>query len=237
MKKISSYEVIAPEYYDPIRHPTCANFRQASYLILSDWLSTFPIEDSLIYEVGAGKSLLLEILNEFNREPKQTIISDLSPSMLAYSKSLADDKTRFELVAASNLPVEAATVDLVVSSLGDPYNDKKFWEEMQRVLKKGGLVFFTTPSFNWAKAFRPDDEFNKTTAEFELQDSRHVFVPSFIFSKKQQTDLLEETGFHLEDYKQVSLIDIKTTKLSPKLLVEDMNLNQNIVEGYKVTKK
>lgn len=57
----STFDVVAPEYYDPVRHPTCGNFRRASEILLAKWLSKFEgIRE--VCEVGAGKSVVAELL-------------------------------------------------------------------------------------------------------------------------------------------------------------------------------
>ena len=77
------------------------------------------------------------------------------------------------VVAASNqLPLADSSVQRVVASLGDPYNEPSFWTESKRVLEPDGLVIFTTPSHEWAFAFRrdPSPGSGASRAEFVLRN-------------------------------------------------------------------
>src|SRR5216683_2735662 len=100
---VASYELVAQEYYDAERHPTCANFREASRLLFRRWLSLVP-NRKLICELGAGKSLLAEILTEALRSLDTVTLVDESPSMLAYSRALKEVGVRLDLASVFALP-------------------------------------------------------------------------------------------------------------------------------------
>src|SRR5438132_3045781 len=104
---LESYEEIASEYYDRTRHPTCANFREASARILRVWLRRLSVERGQVCEVGAGDSLLAELLLEAGKEPRGVIISDPSPSMLEFSKKWVNRGAELSLNRAEMLPVAA----------------------------------------------------------------------------------------------------------------------------------
>jgi len=192
----SPYELAASEYYDPLRHPTCAAFRAASILLLKPVLADPP--SGLILEVGAGCSLVYEVAPQF---ANRTIVSDVEPTMLTYSARLATVRRRLLVVmSATRLAVKNGGVELIVASLGDPYNVEPFWRECARTLTSGGRVAFTTPSFSWSEGFRPDTEAD--VAEFELADGREVALPSFILSRAEQQELIRSAGLevgHVED--------------------------------------
>ena len=233
----ASYEQIASEYYDPERHPTCANFREASAVILRGWLQSFPPARGIVCEAGAGKSLLAELLAE--RDPsalRGLLITDASPSMLRYSGEWESRGARLSLCEASDLPVGDGEVGLLVSSLGDPYNEPAFWDEARRVLSPGGRVFFTTPSHEWATAFRAGAAGAEAmAAAFDLSDGRKLLVPSWIYTDGGQRSLVEGHGLSVEEVVDVRLSELKSGKISPKLVLE-VHEDPVVVTGYLVTK-
>lgn len=229
---LASYEEIASEYYDPSRHPTCANFREASALILRKWLQDFPHREGLFCEVGAGNSLLAELLAV--QEPRATrlIITDSSPSMLSYSRRWADKRTHLVMADSTMLPIASGSLDLLVSSLGDPYNEFRFWREAYRTLGSGGVVFFTTPSYDWATAFRAEGDRNEVErAAFELLSGERVYVPSKIYPSNEQIELIGKAGLVVKEYTQIALSEITISPLSPKLLT-NRGSNASVLEGY-----
>lgn len=227
-----SYDNIASEYYDRTRHPTCANFREASACILKEWLQRYGVDHVQICEVGAGNSLLAELLVAMNHDLDQVLISDLSPGMLEYSKKWVKHGAKLLLNKAEMIPVASESLGLLVSLLGDPYNEPAFWAEAYRTLRPGGLVFFTTPAHEWAKAFRSQSEpHGIISAEFELRDGRKVRVPSWIYPVEQQVALIRSKGLEVREVKQVLLSALTSEDLSPKLLVtQDVDIN--VVTGY-----
>lgn len=232
---LGTYEDIALEYYDPIRHPTCANFHKASGHLLSKWLKQFHIENGWLCEVGPGKSLLAELLDEQGATLDRLILVDSSISMLAYSKPWAVKGAHFLLGDALRLPIPSESIELLVSSLGDPYNEyneRRFWKEVYRVLRPGGISFFTTPSYEWASTFRSESDI--IWAEFELLDGRHVRVPSWIYPEDKQLKIFRDSGFFVKDVVQVSLSALKSETISPKLLIGKSNMS--IVTGYALFK-
>lgn len=232
---VASYEDIAAEYYDPSRHPTCANFREASALLLSRWLQEIPTDSGWFCEVGAGKCLLAELLAAKGQARPHLIIADSSPSMLSYSRQWASAKTHLVLGDSLMLPIASRSLDVLVSSLGDPYNVPSFWSEIYRVLRPGGTAFFNTPSYDWAVSFRGRFKSNDTTAEFELRDGERVDVPSWIYPSSEQIKMIEKSGLLTKEYTKVSISEITATPLSPKLLTE-RGFDADVVEGYSAVK-
>src|SRR5580658_7644900 len=100
--KPSSYEDVAAEYYDSERHPTCANFRGASRLLLRTWL--VGKRNTRLCEIGAGKSVVAEILSDLGYPLGHVTLVDDSPSMLGYSKHWIRDGAKLELGSSSHLP-------------------------------------------------------------------------------------------------------------------------------------
>jgi len=123
---LSTYEEIAPEYYDSDRHPTCANFRAASHQSLLKFLRSADVNGKIVCEVGPGKSLLAEVLAELDCRPAEIILIDLSPSMLRYSAQSGSRQKHAIIGDGRILPLRGRSIDLLVSSLGDPYNEISF---------------------------------------------------------------------------------------------------------------
>jgi len=232
-----TYEDLAAEYYDAVRHPTCANFREASSYVLGPWLATRVPPRATIYDVGAGRSLVAELAGS-DRDLDGLVLVDSSPTMLAYSIEWVKRGARLVEAPAERLPAAAESVDALVASLGDPYNTPEFWAEAQRVVRPGGRVFFTTPSHEWAVAFRTrdDGESALTRAEFELADGRRIAVLSHILAVGAQVTLIERAGFVVDEIAGVRLDALTATPVSGKLLVARGSAAA-IVYGYHVTKR
>jgi SAM-dependent methyltransferase len=234
---LGTYEDFASEYYDSIHHPTCANFREGSSYVLSGWLKNFPIADSWLCEVGPGKSLIAENLVALSIKLARLILIDSSPSMLAYSKQWANVGAHLLLGNAVTLPLASESIGLLVSSLGDPYNKRRFWKEVNRVLRPGSMVLFTTPSYDWAYAFRDrGNEDAMKWAEFVLSNGRRVRVPSLIYPIDEQLKLVKESGFLVKEIASVPISALKRECLSPKLLIE-RGSNASVVTGYALVKR
>jgi SAM-dependent methyltransferase len=227
----ASYDLVAKEYYDPARHPTCANFREASGIIFHQWLSQLS-DEGRICEVGAGKSLMAEILAEETKSLKRLTLVDESESMLHYSGSLKDAGARLVVASALRLPLDPESFDVVASCLGDPYNCTAFWAEVRRVLKPNGICLFTTPSWEWATAFRDStDSSSMHNSVFELSDGSRISLPSHIYSEHDQVRLIESVGLTVSDVAHVPLRDLAEQNLSPKLLTSRGG-DANVVTGY-----
>jgi ubiquinone/menaquinone biosynthesis C-methylase UbiE len=227
---VVEYEDLAAEYYDPFRHPTSANFREGSSQILADWLSPLP-EDARVCEVGAGDSIVAAVLAAAGRTLERLLITDNSPKMLSYSSRWKALGARTALAGATDLPVDAGEVDVLVASLGDPYNTSSFWVEAKRVLSPGGSCFYTTPSNQWALALRRESGL-ESWAVFETVSSESVRVPSLVFDEPQQRGLIENAGLKAYDVCHFSRSSLRHSPvISPKLLVLP-DPEEPIVTGY-----
>jgi ubiquinone/menaquinone biosynthesis C-methylase UbiE len=231
---LALYQDIAAEYYDPERHPTCANFREASSLLLDKWLRTAK-PDGVFCEVGAGDSLLAELLRGSGISARELIITDSSPAMLSYSKRWSSTGTYLVLSDAIRLPFPDHKLDLLVSSLGDPYNLTEFWDEVCRVLRPSGVALYTTPAYAWAKAFRTKSNGDLKSAQFDLLDGGSVDLPSWIYPVQEQVEIIEKSGLEVVEKSSVSIFEIGSNHLSPKLMIE-RGSDAEVVEGYLITR-
>jgi SAM-dependent methyltransferase len=236
-ESLGTYEELAEEYYDASRHPTCANFRQASAVLLRKWSSNLPSELGSSCEIGPGRSLLAEFRTLGKFSTRALLLVDSSPSMLEHSRFYSGYGQRGIIGAATALPVKDDSVEFVASFLGDPYNVPEFWREVYRVLKVGGKFVFTTPSYEWASAFRAGlGAEEKASAEFLLSNGRKVFVPSFILPEKKQRELIASANFQILDFAGVRASDLGHQRLSPKLMVNNTK-ELVVVTGYLCEKR
>jgi SAM-dependent methyltransferase len=211
---VGAFDEIAAEYYDPSRHPTCANFRFASSLLLAEWLKDY--RDETLCEVGCGKSLAAEILFRHDSFLPRIMLTDDSAIMLEYSRPWGAQGAQLKVASADALPIRSGSVQYLISSLGDPYNSRTFWQEAARVLGPNGRVLYTTPANDWSEAFRRGAAADE--AEFELADGRHVTIHSCIYPEAGQIQLIEEAGLRVKEVSNVTVKDLIGQPLSAKLL-------------------
>jgi len=231
---LSSFDDVSDEYYDASRHPTCNNFRFGSSLIIADWLVSAP-EGATICEVGAGKSIVAEQLTARELPLERLWITDQSAPMLEYSQQFRNVGATLLLADAEKLPLRDQVLDYLVASLGDPYNKATFWSEAARVIKPGGNILFTVPSYEWAMCYRSKTigEFEFDRAEFELRDGRHVFLPSYIYLESDQKLIIEKAGLRVVDVKHILIKDLQDQKISTRLCAE-RGAYGKVVTGYSV---
>lgn len=226
----TSYDDVAAEYYDRTRHPTCDNFRDASRILAISFLELHGKDAQAEFcDIGAGRSLLAELIPQTGRLDHLCLI-DKSGFMLEYS---TDWKWRGARVivgdATKSIPLNSASIDVALASLGDPYNISGFWRELHRILRPGGYALFTTPSFEWASAFR--GQAAAAIAEFELADGRALSLPSYVYEPSVQVGLISESGLLVDSVIQVAVSALKTPHLSPKLALL-LDTNGSVVTGF-----
>jgi SAM-dependent methyltransferase len=232
-----AYEMLAREYYDPARHPTCANFRESSKLIAEAWRRHIAVGGP-VCEVGCGLSVAAELLTGAGRNLDQLLLVDSSPSMLMYSERWTRSGARLILADAARLPFADSSVRACVASLGDPYNDPDFWNEMARVVEPLGHIIFTAPSFEWASRFREQSRDCEAmdVAEFLLPDGTKLLARSVIRAADDQVALVGRTGrLRVEEVRTVTYSQVPSTRLSSKLLVAEPG-DLPVVAGFLIRK-
>jgi ubiquinone/menaquinone biosynthesis C-methylase UbiE len=190
-----SYAALAAEYYDAKRHPTSANFRWASERLLERLLPHPPGRS--LCEVGAGDSALAAWLAKRRHPLTNLLLTDASAAMLAYSERWARDGARLAVAPATALPVSDESLDLIVASLADPYDESAWWSEVSRVLTPSGRVVLTTPAIGWARAFRHGANEPTASARFVRADGKVVDVPSHIREPADERILIADAGLRL----------------------------------------
>jgi ubiquinone/menaquinone biosynthesis C-methylase UbiE len=223
---VGSYEQVASEYYDALRHPTCANFRLASAYLLERLVPDVPAEQCC--EVGAGDSLLADLIWRRREDLAGLLVTDLNPAMLEYSRRWERQGATLAVAAASQLPVPDSSLFLLVASLADPYDDDSFWEEVERVLAPGGRCVVTTPSQTWAQRFRAQGA-PLDAAEFELSDGSSVYLTSHVRSPQEERRTIERHGLRVVE-EAAAALDVLKGPISEKLLV--LRSGDAVVNGF-----
>jgi SAM-dependent methyltransferase len=225
---ISTYDDVATEYYDPQRHPTCANFSELSDVFLGERIWKYSAAASTL-EVGAGRSTVAPVLEREKLPLEQLTLLDQSPGMLEHSREWATRGPRLLLGDACRTGLPSANFRLIVSALGDPYNCPAFWREVFRLLEPGGICLFSTPAPEWATRFRPPQA--RAYAEFVIADGSTVLVPSNIPPLDQQIRMIADAGLHVVEVLGLSAEDLSGPR-SPKLLVTEATVRLSIVRGF-----
>jgi SAM-dependent methyltransferase len=225
-----TYADVADEYYDPSRHPTSANFRSASGAVVRAWLPAGDV--GTVCDVGAGESLAAEVLAEQGSSLERLTLLDSAPEMLAYSEKWLAQGAKSVVGDAEAMPFGDLEFDLVVASLGDPFNGLRFWREVARVLRPGGHAIFTTPSFEWADTFRGGHHAPPDAADFLLRDGSHILVPSVVLQERAQIDLVAQAGLSVIGVYHVLRAALRAGPISEKLNISD---TVAFVAGYLVS--
>lgn len=226
---LGSYEQVAGEYYDFDRHPTCANFREASRSLLETLVPDLPPAQAC--EVGCGDSLLASIFVQRDYELHGLLLTDAHASMLEHSRPWASHGATLSVAPARRLPVPDASLAVVVASLADPYDDASMWAEVARVLTPDGRCVVTTPSSVWGERFRSDGQ-PEGVAHFDLRDGTAINVPSYLRSPADERRLIEGHGLELVRQESIPLRAL-TAPLSNKLQV--LGPEETVVDGYLVS--
>jgi ubiquinone/menaquinone biosynthesis C-methylase UbiE len=213
---IPPYEAVAEEYYDADRHPTCRNFSDLSHRFLLERIEDLAASAKLSLEIGAGKSIVAETFVKLKIPLSRLTILDQSASMLKHSNKWISSGAISKIADARWTEFPENYFDLIVSSLGDPYDCEDFWREVRRIIVDQGIFLFTTPSFEWSSKFRGAVQLNK--AEFVLRDGEAVSVPSFTRPLTEHRNVMREFGFEIVEEVLPSIDDI-IGPVSPKLSV------------------
>lgn len=226
-----TYSELSSEYYDPVKHPTCADFRDASRKLLHALIDEGVIQiEGSVCEVGAGKSLVAEVLLDLKSNIEGLLITDISFDMLSYSRAFGDHGASLLVADAYNLPYRDQAMDLEFAILADPYNVPNYWEESARVLRPRGMTLLVVPSYIWASKFRTSDSNERNNAaRFETRSGVETFVPSYILPADEQIALAQKFGFECVDFRTVSKGQLQRSR-SPKLCL--LEPDDAIVEGY-----
>jgi SAM-dependent methyltransferase len=195
-------------------------------------LARVTVDRAAVCEVGAGRSIVPDLVPDWAERLCELVLVDASPGMLAHSAAAIEDGAVPEIANARALPFPADHFDLVIVSLGDPFNDHAFWCEMRRVLVPGGVCLFTCPAYDWAWAFRGKHGSGMTEqAEFVTKDGDACMVPSLIRPPVAQIEMIKDAGLTLIDHEAIPIDEIDERSRSWKLCAE-RGPHAPVVEGY-----
>jgi SAM-dependent methyltransferase len=185
-----------------------------------------PLES--ILEVGAGCSAVAPALTELGLPLRRLTLLDGSAKMLAHSRRWLEGGATLLIGDATATELPSETFDLIVSSLGDPYNGEGFWLEVKRLLRPHGTCLFTLPSPEWASRFRITED--ATSAEFVLKDGRSLSMPSLIPDQAAQEKIIRDAGLKIIEIQSLAGAESKRT-ISPKLRISDDPMFP-VLKGY-----
>ncbi len=228
------YTRVADEYYDPIRHPTCANFEELSKKFLEPVIRAMAGETIRVLDVGAGRSLAAAVIANFRSRLDHCVLLDISPAMLGHSSEWQKLGATLVMPDARNTGLPSNSFQVLVSSLGDPYNNAQFWAEAHRLLCEGGTCLFTTPTPEWADWFRPAAE--RSEAQFDLVNGQTIHVPSHVPSLERQVRMIQQAGFRISEIQSFFASDVSgplSAKLKPP---GDGRARIPILRGFKATR-
>lgn len=187
-------------------------------------------------EVAAGTCICGRALAPF---VKDITCLDLTEEMLAQGKKLANESKinniSFQLGNAEKLPYEAESFDLVITRLSLHHfdNPEKPFQEMQRVLKKGGRLVVWDMEATEESLREMDDKIEKmrdpshtrilSREEFEklfqknfvLQCEETTLVPVNLKSWMNLTDTPKDTQREITDLMKADLSGGNKTGFSP----------------------
>lgn len=218
IRERASYEDVAAEYYDESRHPTCADFRQASRWYL-ERLFEQERPDGRLADVGCGLSLISEFTSD------NLVMVDESRAMLEMNFHHLE-KRKVNIV---EMPFGNSEFDWIFAILADPYNEIAAWANIAKALKRRGECVFVVPSFCWASKFRNSSK-NELPgkARFDLFSGVSLFLPSNILLPEEQKVLISASGlesYRLDHVRVGDLAEIKSAKISNVLSSDDALLD------------
>jgi SAM-dependent methyltransferase len=231
---IASYDDIAAEYYDALRHPTCANFLELSAIFLVHRIEKYAPAAGAVLEVGTGRSIVAPAMAAQQLPLARLTLLDRSGAMLAHSREWERSGARLLVADAASTGLPAAGFALIVASLGDPYNGAGFWREISRLLGAGGVCLFTTPTPEWSESFRSGSD--RKAAEFLLANGKTVLVRSEIPPVAGQTEMISAAGLQVDEIEAFDTTQLSGA-VSPKLLIDGRTDALPVVRGFTVRKR
>ncbi|MCA1702281.1 MAG: class I SAM-dependent methyltransferase, partial [Actinobacteria bacterium] len=152
---------------------------------------TFDRGDGLILDVGCGRGRAQEYLGV----PSSRVVHlDNSAAMLRLAPR--EGALARVLHRAEELPFLEKEFECVAAFLCDAFLGLNFLAEARRVLRDGGRLIGTTPSFEWGTALRDSIGIDRMTTKFMLRGGTTVTVPSALYSPQQFRMMLIRAGFN-----------------------------------------
>ena len=194
----SGYDLIADEYYLQ-RHITSRNFDAATTAYLAQNPVTVPSQ-GLTLDLGAGRGRLVEYLQV---AVARIVHVDISLRMLMLS--CREGSLGRVNADAQQLPFRSDVFALVGAFLFDPFNAKRVFGEVARVLKSGGVFVGSLPHFLWGTTLRSAKGAPPNEATFLLQDGRRYARPSILSAEEDLRTTVEDAGLLVRAMVSVTL--------------------------------
>jgi SAM-dependent methyltransferase len=221
----SSYDSVAAEYYDEKLHPTCADFRSASYIYLKKFFDLVKPAGRFA-DIGCGRSLLAAF------QSHNLVLIDKSNQMVGQNAPSYEKR----LLNVEQESFGEGEFDWIFAVLGDPYNSSKAWQNIYRALKVGGQCVFILPSICWAEKFRSrDNEERPNFARFVTSNGSTVFLRSLVVNPDQQKKMIADAGLSLVAIEHVLVGDLPFVR-SPKIS-EFLAADQELLDIYRAEKR
>lgn len=189
---MSSYDLLADEYYDP-RHITSRNFDAATNAYLRRAGCGLP-SVGLILDAGAGRGRATQFCNA---DPRRTVQVDISRSMLVLSGR--EPTVARVQCDAQVLPFRDASFAAVTAFLFDPFNEPRFYEGVSRVLIAGGRFLGTLPHEKWGRSLRAIRGYSINKSRMIKRDGSVVERDSFLLSEAEIRRQIEAVGMVVDD--------------------------------------
>lgn len=179
------------------------------------------VKDKIVLDiacgVGYGSSYLL------NTGASKVIGIDISQEAINYAKKQYQNEIiQFLQGDATNIPLENATIDVIVSfeTIEHLRNQEKFLSEIKRVLKQNGLLIISSPNslvapkgnIHHFKEFTPTEFHDIIYGHFK---KLKVFYQDNVFSNYI---------FDEENLNQVCINNIHLENFSPSVIAKDKNM-------------
>lgn len=189
ISKKSTYDQLDPEAYEMMYDIIPReNYMKTHWRPYIEKLILTYCRDKVVLDLGCGYGRLAPILNECSFK---SLSMDVSSRWLNYAKTKMNCQNAI-LADAHTIPVKNGSIDVAICiGLFEFINRKYVLEEINRVLKKGGISIISVP--NKYSAFRIALRFYN----FMLGKNRHADEPS----KREMIFLAEQNGFKLISFK------------------------------------
>lgn len=130
-------------------NPVSVYYRQAQERVIVSLFKRFDLDfdDKLVLDVGCGNGSLLRFFVSLGMEPANLYGQDLMQYRVDTAKKLSPEKVNYKTCSAEKLPYPDNSFDLVsqftvFSSILSSKIRIKIAQEMKRVLKPGGYIFW-----------------------------------------------------------------------------------------------
>jgi SAM-dependent methyltransferase len=204
------YDLLAHEYYSAT-HRTSRNFDEASSRYLMKWQQS--IIGNLFVELGSGRGRANEFLGV---DTSKLVHVDSSEPMLSIEPR--EDCIVRIISDARTTPFLSSTFDGAFAFLFDPFNEPVFYEEVYRILRKGGTFIGTLPACTWGISLRRKLGISVDSTRFITQQGKTVSAPSYLIGNVEIESRLKRAGFDDIEVSEAKLPS-DVTDISPDVRV------------------